>query len=105
MPNFEVSHSGGTPTGYDVPATGIRVWVPNDLRSLVVFTNASDTPIYLALCTSPDGTTCQAVVGRGIYLAAAGGGYEMNSTNMGYCEVWAIHNAAGLTKRLYVQAC
>ena len=105
MPNLEVSHGGGTPTGFDVPTTGIRVVVPNDLRTLVVLTNASDTPIYLALTTSADGVTCPAVVGSGIYLAANGGTYEMNNTNFGYCEVWAIHDAAGVTKRLCVQIC
>ena len=105
MAVLEIAHGGGTPTGFDVADTGTRVHVSRELGVLIVFTNASDTPIYLALCTSVDGVTCPVAVGEGIYLSAGGGAYEMNSTNMGYCEVWAIHGAAGLTKRMCVQEC
>jgi hypothetical protein len=103
MSNLLVNHAGGDPAGYDVPHTGIKVFEPFKSCKLAVFTNASDEPIYLALKGVPDNTSNEAIAGAGIYLTPRGGAYEMNNTNMGYCQVWAIHADVGNTHRLCVQ--
>ena len=100
MANTLVSHGGGIPEGFDVASTGTRIAVANDLRKFIAITNASDTPVYLALRTAP---TCPAEVGKGVYLAAEGGAFELNNVNMYYGEIWAIHDDAGQLKRVCVQ--
>ncbi len=98
--------------GVDVEATGTlvlgRAAEPNTGRKgvkLIVLTNASDVPIYLAFKNSPDpdAPTNQAEVGKGIYLSPNGGSYEANEMNTIWCEIWAIHDDTGLQKRLCVQ--
>ena len=103
MSNSLISHGGGTPEGFDVPDTGIKIQDKDTYRKYLAITNASDTPVYLALTNSVDGTTCPAEVGKGIYLAPNGGSFELNNVNMYYGEIWAIHEVAGDTKHLCVQ--
>ena len=61
---------------------------PNRNRSYALFINDSDTIIYLM-----KGKV--AVLNRGIRLNAAGGSYEINSTNLYKGEIAAIHGGAG----------
>ena len=97
MGNTLISHGGGIPEGYDVAVTNTQVATKKPYRKYWACTNTSDTPIYLALISAGP-----AVVGRGIYLAANGGSFELNNVNMYYDEIWAIHGGAGV-KRLTVQ--
>lgn len=101
---LDYSHNGGDPQGFDVPATGIKIKEAGRAARCIVITNPSATPMYLALKTPDDGVTCPAEVGKGIYLGPAGGAYEINITNMCLCEIWAIHDAAGVM-RICVQPC
>jgi len=100
--NAHVAHGGGTPEGYDVPPTGIKIADPNTLRRFFAGINASDEPMYVALTNSVDGVTCPAEVGKGLYLPVYGGGFELNNVNMYFDEIWVIHGGTG-TKRLCVQ--
>lgn len=70
---------------------------------LIVITNSSEQPIFLAFKNSPDGLTNQAEVDKGIYLAPLGGAYEANEMNTVFCEIWAIHADTGNTHNLCVQ--
>lgn len=105
MSNLLINHNGGPVYGYAVPHTGLKVYHPLASAKLLIFTNSSDYPMFLAIKNSEDGTTCQAEVNKGIYLRAQGGSYEMNNMNMGYAEVWAIHDDTGSTHNLCVQVC
>lgn len=97
-----ISHCGSPPEGYDVPSTGLKIFSKDKLCKYILITNTSDTPVYLALWANDEGT-CAAEVGKGIYLAAEGGAYELSNVNMCYNDIWAIHSAAGETKRVCVQ--
>jgi len=66
------------------------VLVANGGRKGAVFVNASDTDCYLGLGTA-------AVVGEGIYLAAAGGTYKIDENQL---FVGAVNAIGGLTKTL-----
>lgn len=102
MSNLMVNHNGAPPLGYDVASTGTKIVSKSKFTKQITITNASDTPVYLA-CWSNDANTNTAVVGSGIYLAAEGGAYEFNNTNMCFNDIWAIHEATGETKRVCVQ--
>ncbi len=102
MSNLHVSHGGGAPLGYDVTSSGVLVASANEFRKFWACVNASDTPIYLALCESNAGV-CPAEVGKGIYLSPNGGAFELNNINMYYGEIWAIHGIPAVVKRLCVQ--
>jgi len=97
-------HAGGVPTGYDVTVTGTKLYEPLKAAKLVVITNASDTPMYLAICGAPGNTVNTAVVSSGIYIQKNGGAYELNLVNMGQAQIWAIHSGVGV-KRACVQVC
>ena len=103
MGNTLISHGGGALEGFDVaPATGTLVAPKQPFRKYWACTNSSNVPMYISLHQVGDGGTNTAVVGRGIYLAAEGGSFELNNVNMYYDEIWAIHSGEG-TKRLCVQ--
>lgn len=98
----------GVIDGIDVESTGSLVLAKEPVLGrhgvkLIVLTNASDVPIYLAFKNSPDGLANQAEVGKGIYLSANGGAYEANEMNMVLTEIWAIHENVGESKRLCIQ--
>ncbi len=98
------THFGGPPGGFDVPLAGIMIRPevePDKSGKLFVITNASDTPMYIGMYNSSNGL-CPFTAGNGIYLAPLGGAYELNNTNMAYCEIWAIHEGTGV-KRVCVQ--
>jgi len=100
MSTLLISHGGGAPEGYNVAGAGTLVAEADDYRKYWAVTNASDTPIYLAM--HANGGINTAAVGCGIYLAPNGGSFELNNVNMYYGEIWAIHGGAGV-KRLCVQ--
>jgi len=84
-----------TPMDYSLtlPAgTSQEVLNINPRRSSAVFTNDSDTEIYLSLIGP-------AVANAGIRINALGGLYEINYTNPWYGKVYAYCSAA---KRLCV---
>ena len=91
--------------GKDVSHLGTKIYTPFKSARLVVVSNPSTVGMYLALKNSTDGTTNQAVVGKGIYIAPNGGGYELSLINIGQVEIWAIHGDAGSTHRLCLQVC
>lgn len=78
---------------YDVGTTAVEILPPNRPVQYVLFSNDSDTAIYISLGQ-------QAVAHQGIRLNANGGWYEISATNMYRGRVWAISTAA--TKRLNV---
>ena len=103
-------NNGGPIDGSDVTSDGVLVLarepvVGRKAVKVIVLTNPSDVGIYVALKNSPDGTTNQAEVGKGIFLTANGGAYECNETNMCISEIWAIHADTGETHRLCLQVC
>jgi len=100
---YDYTHNGYDPEGVDVTSEGVKVADALKMRKLACFTNASTVPIYLALKTSDDGVTCPAEAGKGIYLAANGGAYEINLSNLYGGEVWAIHADGASSHRLCVQ--
>ena len=89
--------------GKDVSHFGTLLCTIKRGTRLCVITNPSSKGMYLAFKNSPDGTTCQAVVGKGIYCPSNGGGYEMSPVNIGQTEVWAIHDDANATHRMCIQ--
>lgn len=102
-------HNGGNAFYKDVTTSGIKVMDksenPNMIgRTMAVFSNPSDTIIYLILKDSSDGVTCPGEEGEGIALAPNGAGiYEMvQGFNMCTSEIWAIHGGSG-AKRLSIQ--
>lgn len=100
--------NGGEIYGIPVESTGTLVLPKEPVLGrkgvkLIVLTNSSDFGIFIAFKDSPDGTTCQAEVDKGIYLAPNGGAYESNETQLVRCEIWAIHADAGNTHNLCVQ--
>jgi hypothetical protein len=82
------------PSGKNVGTASTLLLPADPNRRFVVFTNDSDTVIYLAHGT--------AVAHTGVRLNANGGSYEISFKNL-YCgEVCAIHESTG-TKRLCIQ--
>jgi len=105
----DIINNGGEIDGINVTTSGSLVLAREPVLGrkgvkVIVLTNASDEGIYLALKNSPDGSTNQAEVGKGIFLTANGGAYEINRTNLCISEIWAIHGGTG-TKSLCVQVC
>jgi len=80
----------------DVQNASILVLEPNKDRGFAVFTNDSDTVIYLRLGQ-------EAAVNTGIRLNALGGLYEINRTNMFKGLVYAISAGGAVNKRLCCQ--
>lgn len=95
MHDISNTHGGGAPESYNIKTTPVKVADADENRKFWACTNASNEPIYLALHTT-------ATLGKGTYLAANGGAFEINNINMYYGEIWAIHGGAGL-KVLCVQ--
>ena len=89
-------NAANAPSGASVEHTGTLVLAENRNRTAARFTNISDTIIYLSL-GSP------AKVPLGIPLAANGGSFELNATNMFTGPVYAIHDAVGEVKDMSVQ--
>jgi hypothetical protein len=89
-------HNGAPPEGADVTASGVLLLPRQEGRKYVAIVNTSNNvPIYLALNDSPDGTTNQAEVGKGIYISPDGGSYEITEDNLYKGEIWAIHGGPG----------
>ncbi len=84
-------------TKVDVGTSSTSVLISNKERKYALFINNSDEDIYIKC----DGNA--AVVGRGIYLKAEGGSYEMSPRlgNLTTAAVRAIQGDAG-TKGLLV---
>jgi len=103
-------NNGGPIYGIDVTSDGVLVLarepvIGRKAVKVIVLTNPSSQGIFVACKNSPDGTTNQAEVRKGIYLTADGGSYEFNETNMCISEIWAIHEDTGEVHRLCVQVC
>lgn len=75
--------STATPDGVTVGATSTTILAANANRNFADFVNDSDEVIYLALGGA-------AVMNKGIRLNAAGGNFEINSTNIFLGAVYAI---------------
>jgi hypothetical protein len=84
-----------TPQGVDVLATSTLVIDVNLNRRYVVFTNDSDTVMYLAFAYTAE-------LHKGIRLNANGGSYEIDFKNLYAGEVSAIHGGTG-SKRICIQ--
>jgi len=72
----------------DVTVASTIVLAANKHRTTVIFTNDSDSTIYLKLGQD-------AAVNTGIRLNAAGGAFELNKSNMFKGRVSAIHGGSG----------
>lgn len=77
-----------TTTSGTIGIASSLVLVANDMRKIVVLTNDSDTPIYLAF-------GADAEAGMGIRLNAEGGAYEINQSNMFKGTIHAISRFDG----------
>jgi hypothetical protein len=84
------------PGGCDVANTSTLVLAANPDRRYAVFTNDSDSPIYLAIWHT-------AVAHTGIRLNPNGGSYEIDFKNYYVGDVTAIHDSGSGTKKLCVQ--
>lgn len=83
-----------TPTGEDVGVTSSVVLAANSDRKSAIFTNASDTDMFLSRSDTAE-------LNKGIFLPALGGRYEINQTNLYQGDVSAICSVA--TKRLCIE--
>lgn len=75
-------------TGVNVTTASTAILAANSDRLYAIIVNASDTLIYL-------GIGAAAVAGKGIYLKANGGSYEINWTNLYTGAIYGIHGGSG----------
>lgn len=96
MLNYYPRVSPKDPVGVDVGDTSIVVLEANLNRRYAVFTNDSDTVIYLAFADT-------AVAHKGVRLNPNGGSYELAPLKNFYDGVVSAVTASGTGKRLCIQ--
>lgn len=75
------------PVSVTVGTSSVEVLAANTLRQGAALVNDSANKIYLGIRNA-------AVLNKGIFLAAGGGSYEINSTNLTLDAINAIADAA-----------